>query len=621
MSRLLPLFWIASVALASTAHAEPTKVALAIEGDSSSIGVRKAVVNAFSEEDDLQFVSAQKTTRAIEQLGIGEVHTTKDAKSIAKKLAVAAVVQGEFDESDHTLTLIVYANGKKPGSFTIEAEDTKSASFKKNVRKKMFAKLDGATNVDASADSEATSDHEDIKAKAGKKSRKNADKADKKHDDDDEVADESSDKKSSRTADKKHGKNGDKADKKHGHDDEDVADKKSGKDSERTEKRHGRDEDIASDKAHKKHGPDDEDIASDKADKKHGRDDEDISSDKADKKHGKTKDDDKAHGRDEDVASDNGDKKSGKDDKADKKHADDDDAGEAGDDETDSHRGTKVAASDDDDDEAPTSVHVAVGHDAPIAERNFAAARIDLGASMIGRSLRFQSSAVDGAPSGYHAKPVPGGYLGAELYPLAFKDPHRVIAGIGLGGDFDQARSFTIPTTDGFGAEKVTERSYSVGARFRIAFGHRATSPTVTIGAGYGTRTFATDHSSGMTTGVPDVAYRMIVPSISVRVPIGSRVTAFAGGRGMLMLSAGPITNADQYGRASAMGGTATAGVEVGLASHVALRLAAEGTQVDLKFYGQGTLSSMLDGDPSTIDVQRARDRYYGGDATIAVTY
>src|SRR5689334_15357242 len=75
MTRLVPLLWIATVALASTAYAEPTKVALAIEGDSSAKGLRKAVVNAFGAEDDVQFVSAQKMTRAIEQLGIGEVHT------------------------------------------------------------------------------------------------------------------------------------------------------------------------------------------------------------------------------------------------------------------------------------------------------------------------------------------------------------------------------------------------------------------------------------------------------------------------------------------------------------------------------------------------------------------
>jgi opacity protein-like surface antigen len=249
--------------------------------------------------------------------------------------------------------------------------------------------------------------------------------------------------------------------------------------------------------------------------------------------------------------------------------------------------------------------------------RNIAAMRVDLGASLMGRSLRFQSSAVDGAPSGYHTKPVPGGHFEAELYPLAFNDRTKTIAGLGIGGEFDQVQGITMPTADGTASVKITDRRYSVGARFRIAFGHRATSPTVTLGAGYGERKFA----GGMTTGVPDVDYRMIDPSLMARVPIGSRITAFAGGRGMLMLSAGGITKADQYGRANAMGATATAGLEVGLASHVALRLAAEGTQVNLKFYGQGTLSSMLDGDPATVDVQKARDRYYGGDATIAITY
>jgi hypothetical protein len=133
----------------------------------------------------------------------------------------------------------------------------------------------------------------------------------------------------------------------------------------------------------------------------------------------------------------------------------------------------------------------------------------------------------------------------------------------------------------------------------------------VTLGAGYAARTFAIHDASAMSTGVPDVDYRAFEPSLVARVPVTQRVVAFVGGSGMLMRSAGEIASAPQYGRAHVVGGTASVGVDIGLASHVGLRLSGEGTQVNLKFYGDGTMTG----------VQSARDRYYGGAATLAVSY
>jgi hypothetical protein len=281
-------------------------------------------------------------------------------------------------------------------------------------------------------------------------------------------------------------------------------------------------------------------------------------------------------------------------------------------------------AEDADRDEPPTSAHARIDT-APdknsIHGLNLTAIRVDVGASMTGRSLKFKSSAFEGAPSSYRAKPVPGGHLEAELYPAAISDRTSVLAGLGIAGDVDQATSFTAPASDGTTPLKVTERHYSVGARFRFAFGHRPTSPTLTIGVGYGARTFAVDHSSGMTIDLPDVDYRMIDPGLAARVPLGRRVALTAGGRALLLTSAGPIADLTQYGAAHVVGGTGSAGVEVMIGNHVAVRVAAEGTQLDFKFYGNGMLATSRDGDPSTIDVQRAVDRYYGGEATVAIMY
>src|SRR5205809_871881 len=121
MTRVL---WIAFVVLAmSTASAEPTKVALTIHGDSSKIGLRKAVVAAFDDDDSLEFVAAKKKPRI--------------------------VVKGAFDKSSHKLKLTVFTRGKKTGSFSIKVADATSAKFRKAVRKKMLAKIGDGAEADA----------------------------------------------------------------------------------------------------------------------------------------------------------------------------------------------------------------------------------------------------------------------------------------------------------------------------------------------------------------------------------------------------------------------------------------------------------------------------------------
>jgi hypothetical protein len=69
------------------------------------------------------------------------------------------------------------------------------------------------------------------------------------------------------------------------------------------------------------------------------------------------------------------------------------------------------------------------------------------------------------------------------------------------------------------------------------------------------------------------------------------------------------------------LGGTASAGIELLVNERLLIRLAAEATQLELSFTGSGMLANSRDGDPSTVDVHGATDRYYGGVATAAVTY
>jgi hypothetical protein len=85
-------------------------------------------------------------------------------------------------------------------------------------------------------------------------------------------------------------------------------------------------------------------------------------------------------------------------------------------------------------------------------------------------------------------------------------------------------------------------------------------------------------------------------------------------GRGLIVAGAGQIQQTDQYGTATAMGLSGSAGVEVMLFNHVALRVAGEATQISFDFTGNGTLSKDR-------DVKTATDSYLGGVATLAVLY
>jgi len=285
----------------------------------------------------------------------------------------------------------------------------------------------------------------------------------------------------------------------------------------------------------------------------------------------------------------------------------------------------RVAARDDDDAsavavEARGESRSPAGH-----STNLAALRVDLGASMAGRSLRFDVAPFPGAPARYRQAAAPGARFAVELYPLAFRDPSSLLAGIGVAAEYDQAVSMTLRASDEMTVPlKTTDRHYSVGARFRLAFGHRPTSPTLTIGIGYAARTFMVDRSQLMSANsldLPDVDYRMYDPGLAFRLPLGTRVAVTLAGQFLMVNAAGPIQHNDQYGAARVLGGNASAGVEAMINDRIAVRLAAEATQLDFAFHGTGTLSTNRDGDSSTLDVHGATDRYYGGVATIAVTY
>jgi hypothetical protein len=338
------------------------------------------------------------------------------------------------------------------------------------------------------------------------------------------------------------------------------------------------------------------------------------------KKKKKTDDDEnplpkKKKGGDEASAGDDDDKP-----KKNKKRDDDDD--------DDNPKKKRSASSDDDEGGDDDSVHARVDLDDSGRAGTRFAMRIDAGISVTGRSLTFNSRPFTegvGAPKPYSNTPVPGARVEGEMYPLAFGNPNSPAAGIGIGGAYDRTFSLTLhnalqPTT----AFPATEFRWQLGLRYRIAFGKKSTSPTLTLGVDYGHRQFKVDRSNqmgGIVIDIPDVEYVGVIPNAILRIPLGSAVAIVLGGGSVLATKAGAIQQPEEYGQAKVTSFEAMGGLDIAIGKKFAVRLTGDFGLFGFAFTGNGQMASSRDGDPSTPDVGGASDRYLGGAATFAVMY
>jgi hypothetical protein len=619
------------------AIARPSKIALTkIDGDESDLG--KAVMEAL-EDTELSIVSAKKVGRVSDQLGLDDKPSDRDVERLASELDVDAIIKGTFDRRLHRLRFTIFANGKKGKSFAIQFSNASSDKFRKLVRTTLVTRLAEVVPPasDAGADDDARSRPPSKKAKqdegdaaaddSGKKSArtKAKGKQDKDSDDTADAAADDSGKKPAKTKAKTTARSKD------SDDTADTAADDSGKKSARTKAKGKKDKDK----------DDTADAVADEGAKKPAKaktkakdsDATDAVADEGGKKPARSKTTSKAKDGDAaDAVADEGPKKPARP-KA--KEADavaavtpsaEDASSEppAGDDAP--RTATKQVAAREEEEATPSArARLAPSTLGPVHSANLVAVRVDLGSSMSGRDLRFKTTAFANAPRPYQNTPVPGARFEGELYPFAFQDPSSLLAGLGVAGDFDQVVALTLHASSAMAVPlKTTERHYSFGLRYRIAFGHTPTSPTLTLGGGYGVRMFVVDRTglmAGAPFDLPDVNYQLFDPGVAFRLPLGGKLAVTLGGRALLVRAVGQIQHADQYGNAKILGGAASAGLELILGNRVALRVAGEATQFNYTFDGTGVLATSRDGDPSSLDVRGATDRYYGGAATLAILY
>lgn len=263
---------------------------------------------------------------------------------------------------------------------------------------------------------------------------------------------------------------------------------------------------------------------------------------------------------------------------------------------------------------------------APKHSANRVAARLDLGVSFKNRQLLYNSRAdFPEGPKPFKVQPVPGARFEAELYPLAFANPKSIAAGLGLAAEYDKTILLTLRTTDEPNVPvKANQQSYSIGARLRFVLGSTDTSPSITLGAGYGKRRFTTDRSGLMDTNsldIPETNYTTIDPGLAIRIPLIKQLALTFGGRALIITDAGPVQQPTSYGRAKVFGAWAQGGLDIVLGNRFAIRLVGEFQQVGFAFTGTGDKARNRDNDPDTKDVGGMSDRSIGGSATLAVLY
>ena len=255
------------------------------------------------------------------------------------------------------------------------------------------------------------------------------------------------------------------------------------------------------------------------------------------------------------------------------------------------------------------------------------AVRVDFGPSLTARQLTFASRNFPQAPKPFKNGAVPGARIDGEFYPLAIGNPKSVAAGLGIAFDYDKTFSLTLRSVaaDGTVVSATANQSrYSFGPRFRIGFGQKATSPSLTLGVSYGVRSFVVDRAGladPTLIDIPDIQYKGFQPGIGLRIPFTPTIAFVLDARAFLVTDAGPIQLAAQYGQAKITGGEGRAGLDIVIHDRYAIQILGEFAAFGFAFTGNGAQTNSRDGDPSSPDVGGAADRYFGGAVTFGVLY
>ncbi len=239
------------------------------------------------------------------------------------------------------------------------------------------------------------------------------------------------------------------------------------------------------------------------------------------------------------------------------------------------------------------------------------AAAVDVGLSVTSRTLAFDSRAdLTNAPAGYHGPMVPALHLGAEIYPGLLDDRSGILSRLGAGVVIDRVFGLQTAVDGGDGVTlPTTEMRYGADLRYRQRLG----KPTLTASIGLSRLSFVVAKESapsGVTVDVPNTSYTYVDPGVAVSMPVADKIALAGHAKILLVLDAGEVQSVEQYGAGTVTGYDLEVGGSYALTSAFTLAAALSYRGFSFDFHGTGELATNRDGDPSTVDVGGASDRY-----------
>jgi hypothetical protein len=229
------------------------------------------------------------------------------------------------------------------------------------------------------------------------------------------------------------------------------------------------------------------------------------------------------------------------------------------------------------------------------------------GMSFTARRMAFSYNAnqVTSRPAGYkQTVPVPGIYIDATVYPLAYGHKRKdIYRHIGATVMFDKVLGLNSKNPNDGMKLSSSEQRIAFGGVFRYPFGTAANAPVIGAALRYGQQKFTIEG----TPAIPNVNYSMLDLTGFFKYTLAPKMVLDVSLGALLPLGAGDITQIEQYGRASITGFEFSGGLDYLLMKNIFARGEIRVETLGYSFKKEGMKSTGVGG---------ARDTYYGGTLT-----
>jgi hypothetical protein len=249
-----------------------------------------------------------------------------------------------------------------------------------------------------------------------------------------------------------------------------------------------------------------------------------------------------------------------------------------------------------------------------------------IGLSLSSRNFGFDQA---GMPQ-FRAAVAAGLHLDATAYPLAILGTrsgalYNAVSGIGVGITFDgifwpdsipctrDANGNCVSTAEHYG---TTERRLEIGLRWHWNFFNKPMRPDLLFSIQYGFHNFLIEKKAdGSDVGPPDVSYSYVTLGFGAKVPVIERLALFALLNVHVLVDAGPIQSATEFGPGGGYGIRFSLGGDVKIWKGLYGRLSAFYEQFGISFNHSSVPP------PAKTTTGGATDQYYGGLLSVGYSF